>query len=188
MYYTIPDVDPRLVGWIVNYSRRNFWKVKDFMELEDLVHEGFDCIYIAKVKYADRLIENPKKWTNTVKLMVANNIPYLRTCNIRMPEGSLIRIGDMIDPERELAFSEMLVGSDENEGIRQVVAEAPPRIKPILESFLDVSSPLHAFLKRRRRYRMSGIHETLNERLCRYLGIDPEQYNVCQEIREYLSA
>jgi len=186
MYYNIPDFDPRMVGWIVKYARENYWKVKDFMLLEDLIHQGFECLLIAKQKYPDRYENDPKRFINTVKLIFANDIPYLQNRNIRMPEGQLMRIGDMCGDGQEYSFTEMLAGADEDQEVRECIADAPERIRKILEAFFDEASAVHGMVSRKLRYHMDGTRDSLNERFCNFLGLDPRQNDICQELKDYL--
>lgn len=186
MYYNIPDFDPRIVGWIVRYARENYWKVKDFMLLEDLIHQGFECLLIARHKYPDRFENDPKRFINTVKLIFANDIPYLQNRNVRMPEGQLGRIADMCGEGQDQAFTELLAGADENQAVRQFISEAPERIRKILEAFFDEGSAVHGMLSRKLRYRMDGTRDNLNERFCKFVGLDPRSNDLYAEIKAYL--
>src|SRR5229473_6486558 len=103
------------------------------MELEDLIHEGFDCLYDAQRRYPDH---PPKRFANTVHLMFRNHIPYLQNRNVRMPEGQLLHLADLCDPAKETAFAEKLLGADELQFVRTLVAEAPEAMKPLLAAFI----------------------------------------------------
>lgn len=184
-FYQLDGFDPRLVGWIVNFARKNYYRVAEFMDLTDLVHEGFDCLLDARRRYSHY---EPRRFSNTVKLMFSNQIPYLLNRNIRMPVGHLRRFSDMVEPEKVAAAAERLIGEDEDARLRQVIADAPPRVKLILEAYLDPEHPMQDRLMRDlRRFRNRAGRETLNEKLCSIVGADPDKVDVRQEIREYLS-
>jgi hypothetical protein len=189
MYYNIPDFDPKIIGWIVAYSRKNYWKVREFMLMEDLIHEGFECLFICRQKYADRFENDQKKFINTVKLVFANHIPYLQNRNVRMgeePWQRLSLIADHCNEDQELAFIEMLAGVDEDQIVREFIADAPDKIRRVLEAFFDQTSEVHQMLSRRLRWRLDGTRDTLNERLCKFVGLDPRSNDLYADIRSYL--
>ena len=184
MFYNLPGFDPRIVGWIVKYAHQNYWRVRDFMELEDLVHEGFDCLLDARKRYSHY---DEKRFVCTVKLMFSNHIPYLLNRNIRMPQGKLMRMLDFCDPTHEAFFYENSLGVDEHFEIARTIAEAPESIKPLLAAFLDESSDIPKRLSRplRRSFKTGKRRETFNSRLCRLLGREPGE-DVTGEIEAYL--
>lgn len=187
-FYDLPNVDSRIVGWLVKYANRNYWKVQDFMSLQDLIHEGFDVLYDAIRRYPERKENDPKRFFNTVKLMFTNHIPYLQNRNIRMPEGQLGRIADMCDPAKAEAFTAKLAGADEYEAVRRLVCEAPDLIKPILQAYVEDEGRVIDMLAAPLRRFEDGTRETTNEKMCHILGLDSNQYDIPSTIRAYLSA
>ena len=183
MYYQIPDVDPRLVGWICNFAKKNHYRVKSFMTKEDLLHECFDCLFDARRRYAERYKDDPKRFTATVKLMCANTVPYLLTRNVRF---KTVPILDMCERHQEADFTDKLAGPDEAQAIAMLIAEAPEILKPILRAYTDGGIAADHLAAPNRR-RLDGTRMTLNERLCRIVGIDPSVRDIATELRNYLS-
>lgn len=45
------DLPKPIIGWIVNHACRNFWRVADWYEIDDLVQDGILCAYKCRAKY-----------------------------------------------------------------------------------------------------------------------------------------
>lgn len=181
MYYDIPEVDPAIIGWIVKYANQEYSKVKSFMDLEDLIHEGFDCLYDAKIRYPER---SPKHFFATVKTMFRRHIPYLLNRNAHLPVTAIL---DMVEDQNEQDFADKIMGTDEFQLIRTLIAEAPQAIKPILEAFISDKNDVIELLAKPYSKRMDGSRETTNERLCRWLGLDPKRNDIPGELRAFLA-
>lgn len=181
MYYDIPEFDPAIIGWIVKFANQEYSKVRNFMDLEDLIHEGFDCLYDCKKRYPDR---SPKHFFATVKTMFRRHIPYLLNRNARLPVAAIL---DMVDIQNEQDFSDKIMGADEFQLLCTLIAEAPQAIKPILEAFVSDKNEVIELLAKPYAKRIDGTRETTNERLCRYLGLDPRRIDIRGELYSFLT-
>ena len=183
MYYDIPGFDPSLIGWIVKYANKNYSKVKDFMEIEDLIHEGFDCLFDCQRRYGNKGLK-PQHFFALVRSTFSNHIPYLLNRNVRLPVTAIL---DMVEEQKEQDFADKIMGADEFQLIRTLIAEAPLAIKPILQAFVDDKDDVIKLLAKPYEKRMDGSRESTNERLCRWLGLNPKEHDIPGELREFLT-
>lgn len=65
--------DQGLQGWLVDYARKNHWKVQAWIGLDDLIQEGMVAYCICKMRYAER-VENKKHFMSLFKRIFSGMI------------------------------------------------------------------------------------------------------------------
>lgn len=199
-----PYLDAGMVGFIEKFARKNHWRVASWLDLEDLVQEGWMCYYAVRrhPKYAE-LNSKAEPTPDDVRQVMA----MVRTTLFRrmhtlsnslnaVPESGLsvtgtVRLEDLA-PAETCANSvvELLAGAP-----REVVELAGALARDIVaaheyardtvgrrETSAEHRKRLHS--KKRRRGR--GRRETTNEMYCRLLGRDPEREDVRGLVVDYL--
>lgn len=159
--------------WLYRIAKANHWRVASWIDLDDLIQDGFLCWQIAVTKYPD--IDNPKIAMRLFQTIYTNLLHDLANKRTITTEYSFSLFDDAAIfhfEQQACEFGEML----------RLVIEAPPLIskclRDLLFSGLDLSAPYRTWL--------DGRRETFNDRLCRLLKVDPNKVNLHQALHNYL--
>ena len=157
---TPPHIDKGAVGWMMNYARRNYWRVSSWMELDDLWMDGY-MIYYEAVKRYPTAIERPHIM-RLYMLCYRSHIERLVKAGSRQLDYC---IGDIFEFESNLKTNEMAT-------FATMIDKAPPYIKDILKLF--TSERGRHQLQTLYRMHLDGHRETTNERLRRLIRLELE--------------
>lgn len=176
--------------WLIKTAQKNYWRVHHWVDLDDLIQEGYVAWYRTCAKYPSATdIPNRMALFKRVYLNRLHDLANKRTRSI--PEVCFTdleferdqRIGaHETRPKRSEIAAEL--GLDEVRG----VSGAPQYVRDALALFAD-ESDLARLRSRYRKVRTGGRwlrRETLNERLCRLTGYDPDQTDIVGGIKACL--
>lgn len=156
--------DAGLKRWIYRTAHSNYWRVAAWLDIDDLIQEGFLCFAICRARYVPA---NKSHFMSLVKITFLNQITDLANKRTRTPECPISDIAVMGNEEEML---EILGGSDDGDiEVMALLARAPREVQQILAAMNTNEGA--ACLRRVYRIRQDKTRETNNERLCRIAGI-----------------
>lgn len=163
--------------WMLKYCHRNYWRVEYYMELEDLISEGFRCYASTKARYQDRAEEFGNIPVTEPKHLMAL---FKRRMACRMTDLSKYRT--KISAEIPFDDDPFLnpTGYDSH-----IVSEAPEPLRMILRMITSDNNIER--LREPYRIMLNGRKETLNDRLCAMANLDPSQVFIPQMLKNYLN-
>lgn len=161
--------------WLLNTARSNFWRVCHWMELEDLIQDG----YMHFVRVCNRYPgSNPSQRMALFKVVYKNHLNVLSQKRTRKPELSYM---DYSTPEDPDGFERILPPSKFTD--LTPLTTAPEPIRKVLSIFGSTKG----LLALRQEYKCRGRQrETRNERLCKLCGLDPNQFDLPTLLKNYL--
>lgn len=190
-------------------ARRHMWKMNHYYDLEDLIQDGFLCWYKVCDKYADD-VDRSKHLMALFKTTFLNHIHRVAAINktdrVVYGRGSYnegmrrsftrveSRLGDTLSRGQQALHKQ----NSENFALERidalrslseidldmVIAEAPALVQMALRYL--VSDEGAERLRKPFRILSDGTKETMNDRLCRIFDLDPSDFNITAEIRNYL--
>jgi len=172
----MPDVEARAVlddsarGWLLRTARKNLWRVHRWYDFDDLVSDGVLCWQIVVTRYAQ--VSERKHLMSLFKTTYLNHIHQL--ANKRTLQSA-----ELVDTDL-LPFCEL--------GQRDDMMEIAQSATPALRRCLSVVMEQPERLRQPYRRRLNGHRETVNERLCRFAGVDPKKFNLHQQLCELLGS
>ena len=182
-------MDSRTREWLLRVAKKNWWRVADFIDLDDLVQDGFVVWYRVHQRYREEGREHPHI-VNTFKRAYRNHLHDLANARTRAPVELLWLDSEFTDHDDDDAHAprkpvEMLApleyGAQE---ITVHLKQAPFRVRELLKLFADPQARermTHPY-----RVHGDGSRETLNERLCRLAGFDANHVDLVHTLRAYL--
>lgn len=161
-------LDKGMRGWIVNFAVKNHWRVAAWMDVEDLVQEGYLCYAKCLDRYGTDLVQ--RHFMALVQQSFQNRVHNLaakRTRTIDAPVASY-DAGDV---------SEVCEGVEPEEGtLATLVRSLPRELSELLQTLLGDARELAEQLPR----------ETTNAWLCRIAGLPAARYDVEAALRRHL--
>ena len=158
--------------WLYRTAKRHYWRVWEWYGIDALIQDGH--MHYARLCARYPNVTERKHMMSLFQVTFLNHINSLSVARTRENEASL-----------ELLRN--LAGFSEPEGatFQALVAQAPPPVRRLIEL---IASPTGC-KKLRSRYRVkpTGERETLNERLCRLVGVDPASCDLPSMIRQHFT-
>lgn len=166
--------------WILRTAQSNFWRVASHYDLADLIQDGYLHYYRVVNKYPH--IESRRHIMGLFQRTYTNHIHNLAKDRTRMPDH-LVTAGLDDDPadvlERLMGDRNVTAG---DMSLVEILESAPAPVRAVLELLLHKPEALRAPY----RVRANGARETLNERICRRLGV-PYEFDLVTPTRQYLA-
>ena len=188
------DMDEGARKWLYKTCHKNFWRViRSDYEFDDMVQDGLMKFYHVRMRYPQ--VKDPPHLMALFKIAFLNHIHglasrrtksaevcFLADMNIdfrRNNSGGAVSSGDA-----EITAAELLLPPEQSCGpLFAAILNAP---KPLLRFLEKVASDpaLLAGVCRRRR---DGTRQTLNERLCRLVKLDPKTIDLPGMLKDMLA-
>jgi hypothetical protein len=168
--------------WMYNFARKNHWRVSAWLDLDDLIQEGWVAYYETRKRYPTAT--EPKHIQALFYLVFRSKIENLvraKTKQIDAPSlddyvaDGIFQTGVV----RSAHFEE----KDSPES-RMLLMKMPKEIRAVIALF-DNSQHREEMQRPLDRY-PDGRRETLNDRFCKLLGLDSNIIDVIGMTREYL--
>lgn len=173
-------MDSIAVGWLVNTARRNLWRVPTDYTLEDLVQDGYLVYYRVSNKYPD--VTEPRHLMRLFQVSFNNHINTLSKKRTRVP---LLCASDLCTTHTdESKFWDAVLDHADPQELSVMLHNAPPLVRQALSLYLDDKTC--SSMRSRYRVRKDGTRETLNERMCRLLGV--ESCDLVGMIKKFLTS
>ncbi len=169
------------MGWIVKTARKNFWRVKAYCELDDLIQDG--------VLHYCRIVAKYPHVTSKAHLMGLFKVTYINHFNDlskKVSRVELIPISALLRPmQSETTVWDRLIGVEDQSGDLAVrLAQAPKPVHTILQLLLTNEGCRR--LRSPYRVNKDGTRQTTNDRLRRLAGVGPG-IDILSMIRNTLS-
>jgi hypothetical protein len=164
------NMDQGVRGYIVNTARRNFWRVSEFYEFEDLLQDG--AMVWSRVCNRYENVRDIKQRMALFKVAYANHIHDLSR---KKSQLNLVREADLAAP---LDFLRDCEDPEQDPDLVMLIKQLPPKIARILQR-LYAEGREHPY-----RVRLEG-RETTNARLCRLAGLDPDLRHIREAVQAY---
>ena len=164
--------------WLLKYSRRNYWRVAAWIDLEDLIQDGYECYYETLYRYPTA--KDAAHIMRLFQLVFRSRIEDLVRAHKKQVDSARSDIIENID-----SFPMMATILPDFSNFHALLAKAPQQIKDAL-NLLNSEHGRKALIEPFAR-RDNGGRETLNERWCSLLGYDSKQIDVVTMLRSYFT-
>ena len=162
-------------NWLIKTARKNYWRVASWLDIDDLIQDGYVCWHVVLTKYPE--VDNPRILMRIFQVTYTNFLHDLankRTATLEMPFCILSEEAVFRFEQQVCDFGQLL----------SLIIEAPPVVARCLQALvfngLDLNAPYRTWL--------DGRRETFSERLQRLLRLEPASSDLYNAIRSYLTA
>jgi DNA-directed RNA polymerase specialized sigma24 family protein len=189
------DMDQGARRWLHKTARQHYWRVASYIDLDDLVQDGYLTWHRVVTKYAD--VESRAQLMALFKRVYNMHLHDLANSRSRsVPE--VLHCDMVADGVGEDATWEKLVAVFDTDFL--FYAEAPKPIRDLLAAVLSdrgvnklraeqrvrVDEPAPDRIRVKRRDNV-GPRLSLNDRLCALMGCDPALVDLKTTLRNYLT-
>ena len=164
--------------WIFKYTNKNYRRVANWIEYEDLIQEGYVAYYEVRRWYPSAT--QPAHIQSLLQLVFRSRIEDIIRKALRKGRPPTT---DTLDVVRD-AEPASLVEADTS-GLQLLLIQAPKIIKDALEVLTNPAT--QDALDKPFGRTNNGRKETLNDRLCALLGVDSKNNDVVKQTRMYFS-
>ena len=173
-----PLFDAGVRGMVVNMSKRQFFKVAGWYELDDLVQDGFMLWWKVRRHYPQ--IKEVRHLTSLFRTTFNRHIINLANNKRAVNE---IAMSHFVSPDiDENDALDQLLGGHEDTMALALLRNMPYELKALWR-FINSETGRRDL---RRPYRkVAGVRETTNEFLCRILGFDADSVNFQELARQH---
>jgi len=174
-------MDQGALGWMIRTARKNHWRVSAYIDLDDLMQDGYFYWLRIGSRYPD--VKDQPLRMRLFQTAFNNHLTNLATRRTRQPNFLPLMVQQLEEeagrtPEHELIELPPTTIAYSDHGIcRNLVRRA-------IEA-LGSDAGAAAWRAPYDR-RADGTRETTNERLCRIVGVDPTQINMLAVLRAAL--
>lgn len=185
-----PYLDAGMHAFIINTAKREYWRVANWCDLDDLIQEGYLCYAKCRAKYRklsakNHPLQGDRKWMmSLVKTTFIRHI-YFNLAG-KMMHGHERAMSQLVSEDMTIedAWDRVLPPQpDEMTAILRFTS-LPSELKDLISILANDTKDQLRMLRRGPTKRSS--RETSNEFYCRLLGLDPRERDVLGELREYL--
>lgn len=176
-----PQWNGPIEGYVVNFMKRNQWRVQSHMEYEDCIQEAYYIFLRLKHKYGR--LDTPQHFmalykttlTNEFNDLVAKSVKY----RVEVLENKLDGYYDML--------IDTVAGDSNNDGELSIMMEqAPGEIKLVLQ--LMLTAPVEVLEMFAGSWKQRGkTKEFGNAHLCEILGL-PKKTNIIDAFTDYFNS
>jgi len=149
--------------WTIKVANKEYWRVCRWYDVDDLVQDGVMWWYVTANRYPNA--EKPHLMS-LYKMSFARHITDLARDMASKYEAPCDDV------------SELANDADAQSDMDRCIVEAPPVVRSLLQAVID--NPQELFAKR-------VDKKTLNERLCKLVGIEPD-FDLHAAVLAYLHA
>ena len=169
------SMDDGARNYLFAYARKNHWRVSAWIDLDDLIQEGYFAYYDTLRRYPSAT--EPQHIMSLFKLVLRSNIEDIVRKNTKQVDDARSDIVDVFDGDAIL--------TPDFSNLHALLIKAPQIIKEAL-ALLANEQTCSELQKPFERYE-NGRRETLNERFCRLLGKDSNCIDYTKELKLYFS-
>jgi len=179
----VPKFKGPIEGFVVNYLRKNMWRVSRYLEHEDLMQEARVLFLKLKERYSEVDGMNDRWFMSLFTRSFSNVITNI---SLKDSKASVeISYGTTSDESDEvLTHLENLVGDVENGGWYSIILqEAPEEVKMVLSVLMNCPAEVLDSVQKSLGVRGGSIN---NRVLCGLVGLDPKKWDLKQKVLNYL--
>lgn len=167
-----PRYDGPIEGFVVNFIRKNIWRVPSYLTEEDLMQESHLLFWKLKTLYTQ--VDNPKWFMTLYKTAFSNRINDLSNRKSKSVDECLES-----DMGEDVEIAERHSGGS-NEGYFHVLLDQVPQDVRTALNFLDSCHE-------RVYEQLKGDVNLSNSLLCSWMGLDPKKVNIFAKTKSYFS-
>ena len=168
------EMDKVARGWLVNVSKKNYWRVSAWYEFDDLLQDGFMCWVHVVRKYPK--VKDRRHMMRLFQMTFLNQITFIAK---RQQATKLEVQVDTFEFIPSVAINPL------DTDVVTLIKDGPPCLQRLLKLLSTDAGCRRLFALRRFR---NGRMESKNEQLCRLLGLDAKAVDVVRTIKQYLGA
>jgi DNA-directed RNA polymerase specialized sigma24 family protein len=185
-------MDRKTKQWVARTAAKHYWRVASYYDMDDLIQDAMLVYHRTLIRYnesgrhaAQERTQTKAYMVNTFKRCYLNHIHDLANKTSREPSTCFLE--DLIPPasDGEYLANNILPKFQEQQTFATYLSRAPVKVREVLRLFASDDG-----CERMRvpyRVRPDGARETLNERLCRLAGFDPQRVDLVEHLQQYLS-
>ena len=162
-------------NWLHKYARRQYWRVAAWIDYDDLIQDGY-IEYLEVLRRYPQATE-PSHKMRLFQLCFRSKIEDLVRANTKQVDDARSDIVDLNDN------ASMIIPDFST--LHALLIKAPAEIKAALALLAD-DKAREELQKPFVKYD-NGRRETLNERICRLVGIDCKKHDLVKDMRLYFS-
>lgn len=175
MVEVLPDAIA--LRWMKSYARKNLWRVAPWMDLDDMIQLGYEAYYETRSRYATAT--DPRHIQSLFQLVFRSKIENAVRGNTKQVDDADSPYLDLLNTDHQvndtcLMFSKLL-------DIHALIIKAPREVVSVVDVLVKEPEELTKPYEKDAR----GRRETLNDRLCRILGMDPKSVDLVKWTRDY---
>jgi DNA-directed RNA polymerase specialized sigma24 family protein len=182
------DLDEPARLWIYKIAHKQFWRVSRWYEFDDLVQDGFMKFYHVRAHYPK--VKDQPHLMALFKVAFLNHIHLLASRRTNSAEACFLTdlaAGMSLQADHELDVADAVGPPQEPYALLfTALCNAPAPVVRLLEKI--ASEPRSLALSAAYRKRRDGTKETLNQRLCRLVKLDPATTDMVSMIKDTLAA
>ena len=186
------SIPKEVLGWISNHSRKNYWRVASFYEVDDLIQDGIIKAYEVINRYGVPGLEIDRPhYMALVKTSFNNHIVDLLPRKYTSEKVSVVSFAVLISKptinrmdgmdENGEFWNSYFRSEDGDQEENMFVVEMPEYLRKGVQFFLSNPNTFQYFRKRLQ----SEKDESLSSKLARMVGF-PEDFNFEEELRSYI--
>lgn len=197
---TDPLLDAGMRGYIIKTVSREYWRVANLYEFDDLVMEGYLCYCKCKKAamnatlasggpaYPASGVPTKAQRRNFQVLFSTAFANHISSLSAKQKGGSEYPMSQLIgdDSSAEEFADQHLVPQPELGTFMALLANAPAELKQLIQILALDGQDLFVFKRRRNKRR--HIRETSNEFYCRILGLDPKEVDIAGKLKAYFGS
>lgn len=161
--------------WLFKHSKKNHWRVAAWIDYDDLIQCGY--VEYAEVLHRYPHATEPAHKMRLFQLCFRSKIEDLVRANSKQVDDARSDILEVYDSPS------MIIPDFSN--FHALLVKAPQIIKEALALLAD-DQKREELAKPFARYD-SGRRETLNERMCRLMGVDHNNVDIVNQLKTYFS-
>jgi hypothetical protein len=175
--YSSVELPKSVVGWVVNHATKNFWRVADWYELDDLIQDGLLVAYKCRERYGEPGKDlDPPHFMALVKTSFYRHIGDLLRVS-RAEQAVTDRIGDVAGESSETIFLDREAQPAEGgQDFLALLTDMPESLRKAVTLFFSKKGP---------RVHLEGVDESEASWLKR-LADFPLRHDFETELRAYL--
>jgi hypothetical protein len=177
------ELPKSIVGWITNHAKKNYWRMADWIELDDLIRDGIMIAYKCRQRYvSDEITVESAHFMSLVKTSYYNHIGELLRYSRAI---ETCYIGDMMRANESYADALDRVGgtTDSDADFLLLISEMPEYLRKAVLLYFDDDAVKK--LRRERVMKRGRKAESFPEKLVRLCGF-PKDKDFETELRAYL--
>lgn len=180
----VPVFDGTIKGWVVNYLRRNYWRIQRTMEYDDAVQEAH-LLFLELVKRYPN-VDTPQWFMTLFKRSWVHHFADMSVSDTAARNEVTFGATTADEDESLQSYIDSFPGDPDNFGmITLMIMNAPAEIRSVVALFLR--APTETLELACSAWKMQGKKNELgNQMLAKLLGLDPNG-DVIQDVRDYFS-
>ena len=173
----VPSFEGRIEGCVINFLKKNYWRVAGYYEFEDCIQEAYLKFMVVKDGYPE--VIDPPHFMALFKTAWKNRFTDMsnqRTADEAMREADLSGEDKTGNPITLTSLMDRNASTHHAGRLAVLKTSAPIEVKALLRAFdePDKIELLREKCRKIRKGNRKARRETTNEKLCRIVGLDGE--------------